>query len=152
MSEAEEVEVIDEETPLPKARNIYEIFETDEDLEREGVWIDFGYGQFRIAYIGGANQGFGREFAEKMKPYLKLEERGEMDPKIARQIQIECYVNHVVKDWKGVIGRDDEDIPFSKQKALELFTELPHLFQVIRSTATKFANYRKIYVSDVVGN
>ena len=150
MSEAEEVQETEE--PLPKPQSIYEVFETDEGLEASGVWFDYAFGRFKLSYVGGANQDFQREYAERMKPYAEAEARGMMDDKVRRQIQIDCYVDYVLKDWTDVIDRNSEDLPYSKEAAKQLFLDLPHLFNMIRTAATNFANYRRIYVDEAVGN
>lgn len=144
---SEESEVID-----TQPQNIYDLFETNGKLEIDGVWFEYAFGSFKLAFVGGANQAFQREYAERMKPYAEAEARGLLDEKIRRKIQIDCYVEHVVRDWKQVIGRDGKDIPFSKPVAVKLFTELPHLFSMIRSAATNFANYRRLYADAAVGN
>ncbi len=150
MSEAEETQV--EETELPKPQSIYEVFETDEGLEASGVWFDYAFGRFKLSYVGGANQAFQREYAERMKPYAEAEARGMMDAQVRRQIQIDCYVEYVLKDWTDVIDREGEELPYTKKDATQLFTELPHLFEMIRTAATNFANYRRIYADAAVGN
>jgi len=137
---------------LPPPESIYDVFETDNSLELEGVWFDYSFGKFKLAYVGGANQEFQKEYSEKMKPYIEAEARGMMDAETRRTIQIECYVNHVLRDWKDVIGRDGKEIKYSKAAAITLFTDLKHLFEMIRTGATNFANYRKIYADAVSGN
>jgi len=144
MSETEET--------LPEPQSIYDLFETDTGLEAQGVWFDYAFGRFKLSFVGGANQAFQREYAERMKPYAEAEARGMLDDKVRRKIQIDCYVDHVVKDWTGVIGRDGKELPFSKKNAIQLFTELPHLFNMIRNAATNFANYRRLYADEAVGN
>jgi hypothetical protein len=137
---------------LPEPGSIYDVFETSDKLEAQGMWFDYAFGKFKLAYVGGANQDFQREFAERMKPHLEAQQRGVMDPEIARKIQIECYVNHVVKDWRDVIGRDGKTLKFNTKNAVKLFLDLPHLFTMIRSAATDFSNFKKIYEDQVLGN
>lgn len=141
-----------EEQSLPEPQSIYDLFETDGGLEAEGVWFEYAFGSFKLSFVGGANQAFQREYAERMKPYAEAEARGMLDEKVRRKIQIDCYVEHVVRDWKNVIGRDGKEIPYSKDAARSLFTELPHLFTMVRSAATNFANYRRLYADEAVGN
>ncbi len=81
---------VEEEQTLPKPQSIYDVFETDESLEVGGVWFDYVFGRFRLAFVGGANQDFQREYAERMKPYTEAEVRGLLDDSIRRKIQIEC--------------------------------------------------------------
>ena len=137
---------------LTQPQSIYDLFETEESLELNGVWFDYSFGSFKLAYVGGANQSFQRAYSERMKPYIEAEARGMLDDKIRRKIQIECYVDHVLRDWKEVIGRDNSTLVYSKPNAIKLFNDLPQLFGMIRSAATNFANYRRIYADQVAGN
>ena len=139
----------DNET-LPKPKSIYDTFETDEGLENEGVWFDFMFGSFKLAYSG--NQNFQSAFTDAMKPYAEAAARGLLDAKVARNILAKAYSRHVVKGWKNVVGRDGVELVYTPEACASLFNELPRLFDVIRDSATNFANYRKIYVEQVVKN
>lgn len=147
-----ETETIEEQVGLPNPQSIYDIFETDDSLELDGVWFDYAFGRFKLAYVGGANQKFQHEYANRMRPYAEAEATGQMDAEIRRKIQIECYVLHVLRDWKKVVGRDGKQLKYNEKNAIKLFTDLPHLFNMIRTAATNFANYRRLYADDVSGN
>ena len=134
----------------PKPTTIYEVFETDEGLENEGVVFDCGFGKFKVAYVG--NPVFQKAYAQAMKPYAEASARGILDEKIQMRILQEVYAKTIVKGWEDVIGKDGEPLEFSEEACLQLFKDLPRLFGMIRDWAGNFANFRKIYADAVVGN
>lgn len=145
-------EVVDTQI-LPLVRSIYDSLETDESLEDNGVEFDFGLGvgHWTIAYSG--NQAFQSAFSEAMKPYSQLNEQDYKDPaidRVVRNVMIDCYANHCVKNFRECIGRDGIEIPFSHKMAAELMKglQLKHLFRLVREASTNFANYRIVYVDD----
>ena len=44
--------------------------------------------------------------------------------------------------WKGVKDEDDKDIPFTRENAIQLFTNLPELFDMIFPYAKDFKNFK----------
>jgi len=133
-----------------KPRSIYDIFETDEKLEQDGVEFDCGFGSFKLAYAGTIE--FQKEYMEQMKPYAEAQARGLLDPKIQVRLLRVVYAKTIVKNWTGVIGRDGKEIPFNEENCVKLFEDLPRLFSMVREWAGNFANYRKIYAEQVVKN
>ena len=152
MAEPQETDQAPEiaEAKLRQPMDIYEMFETDTSLENEGVWFQFGFGDFKLAYVGG-EQGFQNEYAERMRPHAEAQARKMLDPEIHRKILVECYAKHILKDWRDVKGPSGE-IPFSEENAIKLLLDLPRLFDILRDAAMNFANYRKIYAEDVGKN
>lgn len=131
-------------------RSIYDVFETDENLENNGIDFDCGFGTFTLAYVG--NDDFARDYADAMKPYAEAAQRGLLEAKTQRKILVGVYARTVVKGWKNVYGRNQEEIVFSVEECEKLMIALPRLFSMIREWAGNFANYRKTYVEGVVGN
>ena len=148
----EEHEEVSAQTPLRPVSNTYEMFETDESLELDGIWYTYTFGAFRIAYVGGSNVAFSYEYSERMKPYLEADARGLMDETVRRAIQVDCYVKHIIRDWRHVTDREGKELPFNEKNVRELMMDLPQLFQVVRTAATNFANYRKVYAESLLGN
>jgi hypothetical protein len=140
----------DEKVVAQQPKNVFDVFETDEKLENNGVVFDCGFGKFKLAYVG--NPEFQKAYAEAMKPYAEASARGLLDGNIQLRVLREVYAKTIIKGWSEVYGRDGEEIPYSYENALKLTEELPRLFGMIREWAGNFANYRKIYADTVVGN
>ncbi len=49
--------------------NLYEMFGTDPDLERNGIAVEYGEATFIIARAGGANRKFLKAMRRLSRPY-----------------------------------------------------------------------------------
>ena len=91
---------------------IYEKFSSDTELEKRGIVLDFGNGEWvRIARMGGGNKKFVQLFESLMKPYRRAFELGTMDDDKAAEIMHEAFAKAIVLEW-NITGKD------GKQKAV----------------------------------
>jgi hypothetical protein len=64
-----------------------------------------------------------RAFERMMEPYgPRLNAGGKLTDDENRKLNIRFYSEHIVKGWKGIKGKDKEEIPFSVENAKELFS------------------------------
>lgn len=149
----EELEVDDVDTLDEGPKSIYELFETDQTMEQQGVVVDFGpYGRFKVARAAGSNIKYADAFRKYNKPYQKMLKRGTMPESLARQITAKIYAEAIVLDWEGVIGRDRKPIPFTKENVVKLMLDLPDLFTQIIAESLNAENFRREYVEEAAGN
>jgi len=122
--------------------NVKELFATSEDLERGGVWIDYGTFRVKVAYAGGAN----RRYTKRMEEVTRPHRRAILNDAFSKEQQLEL-VKQVVADtvllaWEGVED-DGQPVPFSPQAALALFTKYEKFFEDVMQQAQSFANFRE---------
>lgn len=122
--------------------NLDSLFKTNELNEKEGIWIEVGdQVSFKCKMFGGANAHRIKQLQVKyLKPYTRQIENGLMDEKKERLIYTKIFVEACLVDWKGIV-EDDKDVPFSPEKAVELFTSLPKLFDYLVGEATNNDRY-----------
>jgi len=132
--------------------NIYEQFETDKDVEKDGLTIDYGNFSFRIARAGGSNVKYNKILNLLTKPHRRSMEVGVMDDEVAKKIMREVYAKTVVLGWDKVTDRDGKEIKFSWQNCVKLFNDLPDLFADIQSQAVQSALFKKIIKEEDLGN
>jgi hypothetical protein len=121
----------------------YGAYKTDENRERTGVKLDLGEaGKFQIARAGGGNSNFEKRLQAVTKPYRRAIQTGNIDKKIADRLLAETYADTVLLGWEGVSGEDGKELPFNRDNAIKLFTDLPDLFKEIRETAEDATLYR----------
>jgi len=140
--------------------NIYEMFATDEAMETEGIWVDYGvnYGKFLVARAGGHNTKFAQVLEAKMRPHRAKMERAkkgraaQIDNEVAEAILLETFVEAVLLDWTGVTDRKGQMIPFSKMRALSLFKDLPELLSDLREMAMEMTNFQDEQTEADAGN
>lgn len=123
--------------------SVYKTFQTDDELEKRGILLDFGNGEWvRVARMGGGNKKFIQLFEASMKPYRRAFELGTMDDDKAAEIMHECFAKAIVLDW-NITGPDGEKIEFTLENAKRVFKELPEFFNTIRQEAEKRANFNR---------
>lgn len=129
--------------------NIFDMFETDPELERDGVTLEYGINskgepiQIVIARAGGSNIAFLKRLEQLTKPYRRLLDAGHSLPKeLNDKLQRELYADTVIKDMRGFEERDGTPIPFTKEAVINLFERLPNLFIDVMSQAQALSTFR----------
>jgi len=154
--------------------NLYEMFEMDKDLEREGITINYGSVKFLIARAGGRNKAFKTTFGAKTKKYRHQIDNETLTDDAADRIIIESYAEAVVLGWwsrvedeagdpildkKGeekwvdtIENKEGKKVKFSVPACIDLFEDLPDLFANLQQMSQKSANYRKELDEEDEGN
>lgn len=130
----------------------YTQFATDTSLETDGVILDYGDYQIRIARAGGANKRFGKVLEAKQKPYRRQIQNETLDEEIAKRLLAEAYAEAVILGWSNITGPDGQPMAFSKPNCVRLLTDLPDLFADIREQSAKVALFRREEIEEAAGN
>lgn len=124
--------------------SLYKQFKTNPSVEQDGVILDYGDGvKIRIARAGGANKAFLRAveaFARKHRRQIQLDTLPE---DTSREILREIVATTVVLGWEGVEDEAGNPMPFTKENAIKLFTDLPDLFSDLYAQAQNAALFRE---------
>ena len=153
---------------------LYQLFEMDSDLEREGISVNYGSVKFQIARAGGRNKAFKDTFAAKAKKHRTQIDNETMSDEVADRIMAESYAEAVVLGWwtrkedehgdaildkKGEEQWDDvvenkagKKVKYSVEECVRFFLDLPDLFASLQSFAQKAGNYRKELEAEDEGN
>lgn len=122
----------------------YEAFQTNVDLEKQGILLDLGeVGKFTLARAGGGNKKFISCMEEVSKKYRRAIQTDTLPKEKDTELSIEAYARHIVLNWEGVTGPDGKELPYSLQNCRQLLADLPELFRVIRETAENYALYKQ---------
>lgn len=133
--------------------DLYKAFETNAELEEDGVWLDFGDNtRMKVAHAGETNDQYVAKMSEVAREHEANLRVDSLTPKQNRDAMIEAYAAVIVKGWEGVNGRDGKSMSFSKSNVVKLFTDLPHLFRTVRDHAENFAHYRQNKLKDDAKN
>lgn len=125
------------------------MFATDQTVEKEGIWLKYGANdlgeplEIRIARAGGANKVFASRHEVLTKPYRRLIQADQMDKVVMEGIMRQLYAETVVRDWRGVIDEEGNEIAFSVDAVVEQFELYPELFSDIVDNSMKVALYRE---------
>ena len=128
--------------------SLYKLFKTDENLETDGIWLEYGQTEkgepvrIKIARAGGHNSSFSKALEKATRPYRKAIQTGMLDNKTADKLYKEVFADTVVLDWINVEGPDGKPMEFKRENVLKLFEDLPDLFADLREQANHVALFR----------
>lgn len=140
---------------------MYDVFETDEDLETSGIWLDYGDFRVRIASAGQGNKKYVKYAEKALKPVRKAMQAGALSNERSIAIMSDIYAKTIVLDWetmddgkmkKGIEQRDGKIAPMNYDTVKQAFIDLPNLFIDIQEQANSIANFRKAELEEESGN
>ncbi|MBX3537680.1 MAG: hypothetical protein KF735_08585 [Chelatococcus sp.] len=119
-------------------------FDMDANLEAgDGIKVQYSDElSFTIRRAGGANRAYGQLLSAKLRPLQRRIDMGMLPDEVANKVLAEVYAKTIVQGWTGIKSRG-EDLPFSIENAIALFTSQPEVFRTIQAEATSAANFRK---------
>jgi hypothetical protein len=134
--------------------NLYDMFETKKDLEKDGFWYKFSEDtQFLLARAGGSNVAFAKKLEATTRPYKRQIESGNMDEEFGAELTIKAFYGTVLKGWKGVMDEAGlDEIEFTEENAVTLLKALPDLFVELKQQAMNLSNYQDKQNEEDAGN
>lgn len=130
----------------------YAHFQTSNNLEVEGVIIDYGDFKIKIARAGGSNTRFSNAMMKHCKPHRKAIQSGTINDKVWRRLLAQIYAESVVLGWDGMVDAKGKDLPFTVENCVKLFIDLPDFFDQIISEAENFRLFKEEEDEDLAGN
>ena len=127
--------------------SLFEMYGANSDLQKNGVWVDFGPCRIKIAYAGDGNPQFEQHMDRAMRPYRRFLDNSDKFPtpdNIKKKIDeafARVYATSVIKDWENV-RRGDEEIAYSVDAATAILMELPPFFTQVRNYAQALENFQ----------
>ncbi len=124
--------------------SIYDLYGTDKELEKNGVWIEYPGGEmFKVARIGTNESAYGKLLRQKTKHLRRKIETDTLDVDVLSKIMMDVFVQTSLLDWKNVNGSDGKAIDFNRENALELMRRLPDLFDDLHTQAQALSTFQK---------
>lgn len=130
----------------------YAKFKTDSEMETSGIWLDYGDFKIRIARAGGANVRYEQALAkhvQKNKLAVKTESLSTND---IRKILIEVFADTVILGWEGLTDENEQLMPFSRENAIKVLTDLPELFADIQEQSSKIVLFQRKTLEEAAKN
>lgn len=132
---------------------LYKAFQTDKDIEKQGIVIEYPGVRIKTARAGGANANFAKVLDRLTKPYKRAIATESLDPETSAKIMREAYAQAVVMDWETqledgswinkVMASDGELVEVSIDNIVKVFEDLPDLFRDLQEQANKQALFLK---------
>lgn len=119
--------------------NVYEMFETDPNLENgDGITLDYGEFKIKIHRAGGANTKFIKALEAMRRKHRRQLEIGSLPDEVVAKINAELYADTVIIGWAGVTDRIGKELPFNRENVVKVLLDMPKLFQNIRDAASDY--------------
>lgn len=143
--------------------SMYSKFKTNDNLEQNGVILDYGPFRITIARAGGTNKKFAKIMEAKAKPYRRAIATETLDEKVATNMLYEAFAEGIILNWEvlktgekdekgkklpdshvsGIEGPDGEMMQFTQENVITTFENLPELFLEIKSQAESSALFKE---------
>lgn len=132
---------------------LYDTFETDISLEKEGIWLDYGDFRVKVGHTGGGNKKYVSFAEKKLKPLRRAIDSGAIDNARARAVMMDIFTKTIIFDWEtkidgeeewqtGIEDREGSIIEFNSENVLKTLKSLPKLFEDIQEGANSIANFK----------
>lgn len=159
---------------------MYKQFKTDDQLERKGVWLDYGTFKVLVARSGGSNMKFQKLLDSLMKPYKRQIEAESLPEAKGQEILRTAFVRSVILGWEVAVNEDgdaiedENDLPvdweertmtvglhspdggkpitFNEENVTKALTALPDLFIDIRQQSGRAALFKEDIREAEAGN
>lgn len=100
--------------------SMYKQFQTDSNLEKSGIDLDYGDFIITVARAGGSNRKFEKTLEAKTKSVKRAIQTETLDPERGKAILRDVYAEAVVLKWAVRVLADDKGKPLTP---LQLATE-----------------------------
>lgn len=136
--------------------SIYTLAKTDADSEENGKWFDdiFEEGSGISLKLRRMNsQFYGKVLNSIMQENRKLMVKGKFPKDVDARLLIESLAEGIIVDWKGILVEDGgEEIPYTKDAAIKLMTDIPDLKNIVRNLSQSMAAFRAETKEEIAGN
>lgn len=138
--------------------NMWQQFSTDPNIEKEGVWLDYGDFRIRVTYAGETNKKYAKKLEVLTRPHRRQLASGNFSNERSMAILHEVYAETVILDWqtasgedgaigetiwkKGIQAKDGSLLPVNKDNIIATFKGLPKLFLDVREQAESVSIFR----------
>lgn len=121
----------------------YKNFKTDNQMETEGIWLDYGDFKIRIARAGGSNVRYAKAVERHATQHKTALRNDILSAEQQKEIMIQVYADSIILEWESMEDEDGNALPFSRENVVKVLTDLPDLFADIRQQATTMGLFRK---------
>lgn len=137
---------------------LFDMFETSDDLEKDGLWLKFGPSKVLLARSGGGNTAWYKELENQVKKVGKSTFDGldtEEKVNIIRNVFCKAVIrDHKIKDedgnWvSGVYvkeGNEVKTVDFNPENMSKCLEQLPEYFKQLQEWADDYKTFRSVQI------
>lgn len=128
------------------------LFGMNEEMERDGVNIQFGPLKISLARMGGSNTKFAKVFEELTRPYRRMIENNvDLPEDIMQEILFKSFAIGCVRSW-NLRDADGKPVPCTPDNVVDRFKKYPEFYRFVSTEAARSANYRQRALETESGN
>lgn len=133
---------------------LFETFGADTDLQKDGVWVQYGDCKVLVAFAGEGNPRWDKTIERHTRQFQRYlnNDKMVMSESMKKDLNtavIAAYSNAVVLGWEGV-KEGDTELVFSPKECKRVMLMLPAFFADVREFAGNISNYQAASDSDEV--
>lgn len=131
---------------------IYQKYQTDSAAETQGLWIEMGDNALiKIARLGHPKH---EEVMKRLRqPHVASLRAGiDLPTNVSMALTIEALAEAILIDWKGIQDDDGKEIPYSKEAAIKLLTDLPDFRDKVVFLSSQHETFRKSALENAAKN
>lgn len=126
---------------------LYSQFKTSDNLEKTGVWLQYGEEggkpvRIRIARAGGGNVAYRKALDKVTRPHKKAIQMETLSPEMNKKLLMEVYADTVILGWENINDENGEPMGFNRDNVMKLLGDLPDIFDDIVAQAQTMAIFR----------
>ena len=104
-----------------------------------------------LIHMGGETAQ--RAFNELMRPYeARLKMGSDLTEAESKALNLSFIVDTIVKGWDDITDKDGNDVPYSREAAMAMFSALPRFLALVMNMAKEEDAFEKARVEEEVGN
>lgn len=126
---------------------LYSQFKTSDNLEKTGVWLQYGEEggkpvRIRIARAGGGNVAYRKALDKVTRPHKKAIQMETLSPEMNKKLLMEVYADTVILGWENINDENGTPMGFNRDNVMKLLGDLPDIFDDIVAQAQTMAIFR----------
>lgn len=152
------------------AKNVYAMFDMDNEIEEKGFWAEYGAFRVRIARMEVTNTAYKKLLSEIGKKHKNIGKNKKIPEKVIEEINNEILVKAIVKDWEVLDeekSTDEKDVwtpntihsypsgevvEATQEEILNVLNNLPELRKDIEAQSNTKDFFLKEYQDEVIKN
>lgn len=138
--------------------SLFNKFKTNKDKDLGGVPVTFDANSdktiptFYIRRMGAGNTVYDSELARIVKPYQQQIQKGTLSEQESRNLNDKVFVRGILAGWENVYDENDKPIVFNEANALKLLSDLPLLYEELRSVAGNVSRFQDEVLEETLKN
>lgn len=129
-------------------------FKTNLESSEQGQWVALGSDNAKVKVARIGNKQYQAFIKKATKPYAAaMRSKAGISDEVFEKIIAEAMADSILLDWRGIKDDEGNDIPYSKQKALEILTDPAYkdFAELISSLANEAETFRDVEVAEITG-